>query len=116
MASPSTDSPTAFQIAGSREVVLCGIAIKFHLVSQIFFGKAVIGTRQGGVPDAVVDGVTGILVEPGNVKQLAEAMLFLIENKEIRDRMGQDGRKRAVREFGWYIVADKLSNYVSGIK
>ena len=79
-------------------------------------GKPVIGTRHGGVPEAVEDGVTGILVDPGNAQQLADAMLLLLGNKELRNKMGQAGKQRVEDEFNWIKVAKRLETYISAIK
>lgn len=80
------------------------------------YGKAVIGTRQGGVPDSVVDGITGILVEPGNIEQLAEAMQLLIENKELRNKLGLAGKHRVESEFNWSQVVKRFEAYISEIE
>lgn len=56
------------------------------------YGLPVIGTRFGGVPDAVKDGETGFLVEPGNVNQLSEAMLRLIQKPRLAQKMGRANR------------------------
>jgi glycosyltransferase involved in cell wall biosynthesis len=61
-------------------------------------GKAVIGSRIGGIVDQVVDGETGLLVPPGDTAALCAAMQRLIENPEVRERMGAAGRVR-VAEF-----------------
>jgi len=79
-------------------------------------GKSVIGTRQGGVPDAIVDGVTGILVEPGNIQQLTDAMIVLIEDRTLRNKLGHAGRSRVVSEFYWTKVADHLVTCISDLK
>jgi glycosyltransferase involved in cell wall biosynthesis len=51
-------------------------------------GIPVIGTKVGGVPDVVRDGETGILIQPNDVKTLAETIELLITNAELRRRMG----------------------------
>jgi len=61
-------------------------------------GKAVIASATGGIPDMVLDGVTGILVPPGDVEALAAAMQRLIRDAPLRERLGRAGRKR-VRLF-----------------
>jgi phosphatidylinositol alpha-1,6-mannosyltransferase len=58
-------------------------------------GKPVIGGRSGGVGDAVLDGVTGILVEPESVEEVATAMLHLLRHPEVAAAMGREGRCRA---------------------
>lgn len=52
------------------------------------FGLPVIGTFMGGIPDAIQDGITGILTAPGDVDALAAAMLKLVENSELSKKMG----------------------------
>jgi glycosyltransferase involved in cell wall biosynthesis len=62
-------------------------------------GLPVAATRVGGVPELVVPGVTGWLVEPGDAPGLAAAMKHLMENPGVRQAMGRAARKRAVQEF-----------------
>ena len=56
-------------------------------------------TRVTGLVDAVVDGETGVLVPPRNVEALTQALQSMIESPEMRYRMGQAARQRAVRYF-----------------
>jgi len=58
-------------------------------------GKAVIGSRLGGIPDVIANGDTGLLVPPGDSDALRRSMLHLLTNPDIRERMGQAGRRRA---------------------
>jgi glycosyltransferase involved in cell wall biosynthesis len=62
-------------------------------------GKAVVATRVGGNPEAVVDGETGALVPPGAPPCLAEALLALLREPEITRAMGEAGRRRVVERF-----------------
>lgn len=59
----------------------------------------VVATRAGGIPEAVVDGVTGILVPPGNPSTLADAIYHLYKNRELAIRMGERGYERALNFF-----------------
>lgn len=59
----------------------------------------VVATRVTGCVDAVVDGVTGILVEPRDPGALADAIERLLADPELSRRLGQAGRERAMREF-----------------
>ena len=61
----------------------------------------VVATRVGGVPEAVVDGLTGILVEPGDEKALAQAISELVEKPLLRDKMGKKGREYVLSRFQW---------------
>jgi glycosyltransferase involved in cell wall biosynthesis len=61
----------------------------------------VVATRVGGVPEVVLDGETGILVEPRNSGQLAQAILTLIENPALRRQMGERGRRNVLANYRW---------------
>ncbi len=64
-------------------------------VEAMASGKPVIATRVGGIPEVVEHGRTGLLVEPGNSRQIAEAVLYLLENKDIAKKMGANGIEEA---------------------
>lgn len=66
-------------------------------------GIPVVATNVGGVPEAVVHGVTGILVEPKSEQDLAEAILRLIENPELRMQMGKAGRQHVLDKYDWNV-------------
>jgi starch synthase len=68
-------------------------------------GTAVVGSRTGGIPEVVADGVTGLLVEPDDPPALASALNELLADPARAAAMGQAGRERAVTEFGWDTVA-----------
>lgn len=59
------------------------------------YGLPVVGTRTGGVPDAVKDGATGLLVEPGDVDGTAQAVLRLLMEPELACAFGRANRRRA---------------------
>jgi len=73
-------------------------------------GKAVIGTKIPGLSDAVKDGETGILVPSDDPDELANAMIYLLEHKEERKRMGENGRKWA-RRFNWDEIAKEQEQF-----
>lgn len=72
--------------------------------------KPVIGTKIPGLWDTVKDGETGILVEPDNPKKLAEGMKMLIENKDLRKKLGKDARIWA-RNFNWDNIAKEQEKF-----
>ncbi len=59
----------------------------------------VIATTVGGLPESIDDGKTGILVPPGDVDSLCKAIKYLIENSELRKKMGDAGRERVEERF-----------------
>ena len=62
-------------------------------------GLPVIATRHAGIPEVVVDGVTGVLVAEGDVEAMANAMLTLLEKPMLAQQFGQAGQKRAREHF-----------------
>jgi glycosyltransferase involved in cell wall biosynthesis len=69
-------------------------------------GRPVVASNVGGIPFVVENGKTGLLFESGNVKDLAEKVIILLKNKELRDKMGEVGRERA-KEFTWDKIAEQ---------
>ena len=61
--------------------------------------RAVVATRAGGIPEAVVDGETGLLVPTHDEPALAEAMVRLLRDADLRARLGEAGPARALAEF-----------------
>ena len=62
-------------------------------------GLPVVSTRAGGIPEAVDDGKTGILVEAGDPQALSDALNEMVESGELRGRMGINARQRAEAVF-----------------
>jgi phosphatidyl-myo-inositol dimannoside synthase len=64
-------------------------------------GKPVVAGRSGGIPDAVVDGETGYLVDPESVAEIAAAIRSLGRDPTAAADMGECGRRRVVEGFTW---------------
>lgn len=69
------------------------------LIEAMAMAKPVIATNAGGVPEIVVDNETGILVPPEEPKAIANAIVFLIENRARAKEMGKAGRERVEKLF-----------------
>jgi glycogen synthase len=65
-----------------------------------WLGRPVVAFDTPGVDEAVVHGETGVLVAPGDVRALGDAVADLIDDPERADRLGANGRARAAREYG----------------
>ena len=74
------------------------------VLDAMAMGLAVVGTTAGGIPEAVVPGVTGELVPPADAKLLAAAMIRLLKDPELCREYGRAGRDHVARHFG----VDKL--------
>lgn len=71
-------------------------------------GLPVVATRVGGAPERILDGITGVIVDPSDAKGLSMALCRLMENGELAREMGRRGREFALREFIWAAVAEKM--------
>lgn len=65
------------------------------------YGRAVVATDVGGLPDAIEDGVTGVLVPPNDPAALRAALERLLGDAELRVRLGAAARERARAAFSW---------------
>lgn len=85
--------------------------VQFHSQSGVLhlaqgFGKPVIATDVGGLPEVVDEGKTGVVVGAGDVEGLAMAMTHLLENDSLRVEMGQRAREMAMKRFSWEAIAE----------
>ncbi len=71
------------------------------------FGKAVVASAVGGIPDMVRDGETGLLVPPDDPEALRSALRRLIDDPALRSRLGEAGRAFAGTELSWASIAEK---------
>jgi len=78
-------------------------------------GKPVAAARATGVVDAVVDGVTGLLVPVGDAAALAGALKKVIEDREMAAALGSAGRERVVRQFWRERVWEALEQQYAGM-
>ncbi len=70
------------------------------VLDAMAMGHAVVGTRAGGIPEAVIPGETGLLVEPADSKALAAAIVRLLKDPDRRKQFGEAGRARVAEHFG----------------
>jgi len=77
------------------------------LIEAQALGVPVIATRAGAVPEMMINGETGLLVEPGDKLELAKAMEILIRDEELRKRFSLNARKFA-KNFTLEAAIDRL--------
>lgn len=70
----------------------------------------VVGTRAGGIPEAVIHGETGLLVPPAEPRELAGAITRLLKDRALRRRMGEAGHARVAEHFGVARLLDSTLN------
>jgi len=71
-------------------------------------GKGIVASRLGQIGEVLVDGETALLVEPGNVEELKAAILKLVEDAELRRRLGANARATAEKEYTWTHNAQRV--------
>ncbi len=75
-------------------------------------GKPVIAGDSGGVRDAVIDNVSGLLVNPENTQDISEKIIKLALDPKLRNELGEQGKRRAVVNFTWEKQIEKLKNII----
>ena len=89
-----------------------GFGIVF--LEAMAFGKPVIGGNHGGTPDVIRDGVTGFLVEYGDIDSLTSRILSLLQNEELRQKMGRTGRQYVEENFSFTRFQHRLVHLLTG--
>lgn len=77
--------------------------------------KPVIGAKVGGIIDAVIDNVTGLLFEPDSVKDLARKIIKMLQDEELASQLAKNGYNRVLNELNWEIVIDRLQSLIKGV-
>ncbi len=71
-------------------------------------GLAIIGTPVGGIPDFLKDGETGLFCKPGDADDIADKMIKLLKNDELRNRLADNGRRLIQEKHSWNKVAEEF--------
>lgn len=74
------------------------------------FGKPVIAGRSGGAVEAVIHNETGLVVNPKSTEEISEAILRLLQNRDLAQKLGAQGKKRAENNFSWDKQVEKLKS------
>jgi glycosyltransferase involved in cell wall biosynthesis len=98
---------------GVHDVFVCPTLADYHpivLLEAQALGTPVIATRVGAIPEIILDGQTGLLVEPGNEPELAKAMEILLRNEVMRSEFS-----RRAREFAKNFTAEKATDKLEAL-
>lgn len=77
------------------------------LLEAMASGKPVVATNVGGIPELVKNFENGIIVEPENPSELAEAIISILSNPDLAKKLSENGLK-FVKKFGWDIIANEV--------
>ncbi len=86
------------------------------LVEAMMFGKPVIGCRAGGMTEVAAEGVTGLLAEPGDASSLEACLTRLIDDADLRTRMGAAGRRRYETNFTTRRMAEAVVDLMLSVR
>lgn len=78
-------------------------------------GVPVVAFRTGGLPDAVIDGVTGALAEPGDPLSLAERISWVLADSARRQSLGDAARARAVELWSYPVIGSRYADHLSHV-
>ena len=73
-------------------------------------GRAVVGARAGGIPDVVWDGETGLLVDPDRPAEIADALVRVLGDRALAERLGEGGKARS---SDWTYTAEEYADNVA---
>ncbi len=102
---------SAFVVVPSEWYENCSMAV----LEGMAFGKPIIGSRIGGIPEQIEDGKTGFLFEMGNTTELAAKMKLMAGNAELRDQMGRAARRKLEQEYSLAEHNRQLLEIYSGL-
>jgi glycosyltransferase involved in cell wall biosynthesis len=89
-----------------------GEGFGFVFLEAMKYGKPIIAARSGGVPEVVLDGVNGKLVEYGDKQQLLDSLLELCLNQDLRQSLGQAGYQRLQENYTFEHFKQKFSEII----
>ena len=89
--------------------------LSITLLESMNYGLPVVVTRVGGNPEVVVDGQTGYLVPPRDIPSFVERVVWLLQNPDLRARMGQEARLRIEQRFQIRDVTDRYLKIYSDL-
>ena len=84
----------------------------FSMVEALSCEVPVIASNVSG-PKAIINGETGFLIPPDDAEMLARKMILLMEDEELRQRLGKKGRGRVLANFTREVIADRLFQYLT---
>jgi len=84
------------------------------LLEAMIAGKAIVASTAAGIPEAIANGCEGLLVQPGDVVALAEALRTLLVDPIRRVALGEAAAARARRDFTVQVMADRYEKLYAG--
>ena len=93
--------------------MVAGEGFGMAFIDAAFHGIASLGSDNGGINDAIIDGKTGIICKANDQSNITLNLKRLIEDKNLRDGLGKNGKRFAEANFSWN---SKVHEYLSAAK
>lgn len=90
-------------------------SLPYTLLEAMGVGLPIVATRVAGIPEAIEDGRTGVLVAPRDAEGLASSLLWLLRNPEERQRLGLAARARARSEYSLSRMVERTRDHYTGL-
>ena len=87
---------------------VCHIVTPLKPLEAMALGKCVLASRVGGLSEMIIDGETGLMFEPENIRDLSEKLNYLVKNKEARNSLGQSALEYVREERNWEVVCKRF--------
>lgn len=107
-----------FVLLSREEITRKGIMAEGYGIVYVeanSYGKPSLGLRRGGVPDAIVNERTGLLVDRDDAASIADAIEQLMVDDSARARFGEEGCRRALAEASWDVARARMRDLVRGL-
>ena len=98
--------PSVDRTCYGREVKVSEL-LGLAAIEAMASGTPVVASRLGGLPEVVEHGVTGFLVDPGNVADLRARLAQVLGDRRLAERLGRNARERFLEKFTWEACAER---------
>ena len=82
------------------------------VVEYLSMGLPTVCSGIGGIIDTIENGVDGLLVKPGDVKDLEEKLEWIILNPEVAKKIGKSGRRKAIEKYSYHAIEDTIKEAI----
>jgi spore coat protein SA len=98
--------PSVHRTCYGREVAVSEL-LGLTTVEAMASGTPVVASRVGGLTEVIVDGVTGYLVEPGDIAHMRDRLRVLLDEPALARRLGAAARDSVMERFTWHACAQR---------
>jgi len=89
--------------------------LPMSILEAMSFGKPIVSTHVGGIPELVRNHKDGILIEAGNIQEIADALITLCQSPEIRLEYGNNARTRVINDFSDKTIIPQLNDIYESV-